>query len=264
MFRANEAFPQGLDHTCSPKRSSVDIWRNDKGSNVLNVSREWLLLVYQYSQGNLTYSKDRLPALSGIARVFCKKYALDHVNPGTGSGQHYLTGLWCSNLEHQLFWQGITWPVAPRPDSPCRPTWSWVSVAGRVRAQIIPLIFNFRVLDARVVPTTEDEYGEVTSGSLRLKCHPLIPATLTSRQSLSIGRVATTYHEVGVELDEPISRHGVFALHGGETSDGIQVGTLLQPTGTGQTYRRVGCTELRRKPSSRNQNYPSSSHSKQQ
>jgi hypothetical protein len=183
-------------------------------------------LVYQYSQRNLTYSKDILPALSKIARVLCKKYSLDRVIPYTGSS-FFLAGLWRSHLEKQLFWQGLTLPVSPRPDLPCRPTWSWVSFAGRVEAQIIHLKFTFRVFDARVVPTTEDEYGEVTSGSLRLHCHPLKPAILTSRQSLSIDSLTTTYLEVGVELDELVSRLGVFALHGGETSDGIQVGVLL-------------------------------------
>jgi len=70
---------------------------------------------------------------------------------------------------------------------------------------------------------------------------------LTSRQSLSIGSVATTYHEVGVELDEPVSQPGVFTLHGAEAPDGNQAGVLLQPTGTGQTYRRVGMYKIENK-----------------
>ncbi|PMD35076.1 HET-domain-containing protein, partial [Hyaloscypha variabilis F] len=127
-FRANEAFPQGLEFRTERNRYNITKWQRNKGSQI---SREWLDLVYRYSGGKLTHWKDRLPALSGIAQVFCKAHALNSVTPATADRQHYLAGMWRFDLEKQLFWSRFdhTQKII-RPGNPYRPTWSWASLAG--------------------------------------------------------------------------------------------------------------------------------------
>jgi hypothetical protein len=210
-------------------------------------------LVNRYSGGKLTYWKDRLPAISGIARVFCKAYALDFVDHTLGDRQHYLAGMWRYDLEGQLFWAtlDLTQKIR-RPGDPYRPTWSWSCLAGVIQCFIFPSIFNFRVLDAHITPATGDKYGEVKSGTgtLEMKCHPLIPVTLTGQQTLSVGGVALTYQEVSVYLDdEPVSLPypDVFAMHGAMTRQGDQAGLLLLPATANNTYRRVGMYQIMRR-----------------
>jgi len=244
LFRANERFSQGLDHTRPPK-SNVEKWRISDNSNVLNIPAEWLQIVNQYSRRALTYPNDRLPALSAIARVFCKGLALDDPSHLGANSQHYLAGLWRINLEYQLFWIQCSSPLSPRPDPPHRPTWSWTSVGGTVGFHPISTTCNFSIQSARTVLATDDKYGDVTSGSLEVQCHPLIPAILTSEKTVSIDSVAIPYKEVNVHLDEPVHPPEVFILHGATTVDGDEVGIVLQATLTERTYRRVGVCRKR-------------------
>jgi hypothetical protein len=148
--------------------------------------------------------------------------------------------MWRFDLEKQLFWSRFdhTQKII-RPGNPYRPTWSWASLAGVVGFYISPSIFNFRVVGARVTLATADEYGEVASGSLQLECHPLIRATLTGQQSLSIGGVALSFFELSVSLDDepvPLPYPDIFAMHGAyDTWWGSS--RITAPPNTGKTTR---------------------------
>ena len=56
--------------------------------------RAWHIIVQGYTSKNLTYEKDRLPALSGLARRFCQME----------TGTDYRAGLWRDNLALDLLW----------------------------------------------------------------------------------------------------------------------------------------------------------------
>lgn len=53
----------------------------------------WLKIVEIYSRCSVTFSKDKLVALAGVARV-----------AGNESGDDYLAGLWRSKMEEMLCW----------------------------------------------------------------------------------------------------------------------------------------------------------------
>ncbi|PTB69977.1 HET-domain-containing protein, partial [Trichoderma citrinoviride] len=78
----------------------------------------WNQFVLEYSGLKMTYDKDRLPALSSIARKMAQ------LNPQ----DCYLAGMWKSTLLESLFWS-----IAPgqaqryRPSHPRAPSWSWAS-----------------------------------------------------------------------------------------------------------------------------------------
>ena len=81
----------------------------------------WMRVAERYSGLKLTYETDRLIALAGIA-----KQAL-----ASGRGDEYLAGLWSKDLAHQLCWSVLdTWR---KPDCYLTPSWSWLSVLGRVQ-----------------------------------------------------------------------------------------------------------------------------------
>jgi hypothetical protein len=106
------------------------------------VYQDWYAVVQLYSMGNLTFSKDKLVALSGIAQTIV---AVESSKLGDG----YLAGLWQSSLPASLLWQPehTTSPfkanggeILNRVDKatsvPYRyanyiaPTWSWASIHG--------------------------------------------------------------------------------------------------------------------------------------
>lgn len=76
-----------------------------------------------YSELGLTYSSDRLPALSGLAKQFL----------GLRKGS-YLAGLWRDSFLSDLMWR----PSASRtsvllmPEAGRAPTWSWVSIDAKI------------------------------------------------------------------------------------------------------------------------------------
>ncbi|KAF6831669.1 heterokaryon incompatibility protein [Colletotrichum musicola] len=91
-------------------------------------ARDWYVLVEDFSGRALTYRKDRLPALAGIASRF----------RAAGIGGRYVAGHWMEGLEKSLFWMSYCDPVErpwyfkPVGRDPPIPTWSWASVGTTV------------------------------------------------------------------------------------------------------------------------------------
>jgi hypothetical protein len=128
-----------------------------------NASASWLDAVEVYSSLQLTFDKDKLPAISGIASAYHRK-----------TKDQYLAGLWRSELVESLLWRSVD-EVPSLPEIYCAPTWSWASVKGqvgfRVKSSHITL---FDLLEASTTPSTTDKFGMVSSGFLRIAC-PLVP-----------------------------------------------------------------------------------------
>jgi hypothetical protein len=78
-------------------------------------NRNWQNVVEAYCNSKLTYAKDKLVAISGLARLVQDK-----------TGDQYVAGMWRKYLEIQLCWS------VDRPGrriSPyTAPTWSWASI----------------------------------------------------------------------------------------------------------------------------------------
>lgn len=82
-------------------------------------------LVQQYSRRQLTIASDKLPAFSGLARVFHSLL-----------GGDYLAGLWTSDLHTGLGWAAALYVAGPEGDTPAHsyraPSWSWAAITTRV------------------------------------------------------------------------------------------------------------------------------------
>lgn len=122
---------------------------------------QWFRLVAQYSRGNLTYSHDKLPAISGLAKLF---------STGLLKGDTYLASFWAGDLSRGY---GIA-RVTPMYRAP---SWPWASIDRHIAYLTYKGPRSLEV--ARVLAittnllTTDDPMGQVTGASIKLSCHLL-------------------------------------------------------------------------------------------
>jgi hypothetical protein len=118
----------------------------------------WEKIVTEYTSRDLSDSKDRLLAISGIAKTF------GDTLPGS-----YLAGSWERDFPVTLLWQVVSFPL-PRPHKYRAPSWSWASVDGSIRflleANLDP---ELRLLSCTATPVHSlAPYGAVKAGSIKL------------------------------------------------------------------------------------------------
>ncbi|KAI7783421.1 hypothetical protein LA080_011982 [Diaporthe eres] len=81
--------------------------------------RIWDALVWGYGRRKLSKPTDRLPAISGLARLFHKRF-----------GGQYVAGIWSKAMMEGLAWQGLGERAPASQDQYIGPSWSWASYAG--------------------------------------------------------------------------------------------------------------------------------------
>ncbi|KAL9113668.1 MAG: hypothetical protein Q9227_002113 [Pyrenula ochraceoflavens] len=142
----------------------------------------WNALLNNYSGRRLTKRCDKLPALSGLARVFQNRLQAD-----------YVAGLWSDTLVEDLLW---TTHPSPEPISSIdsqpyfAPSWSWASIERGVRvanrASIDAIDDKIAtIVDYGVELKTPDPFGEVAEGWIKIKA-PLIPLTLNDESEQAV------------------------------------------------------------------------------
>lgn len=148
--------------------------------------RHWFKTIEDYAARNLTYGKDKLIALSGLAHTYCKNHERGE----------YAAGLWEADMPSALLWETIQSSLPERPPEYRAPSWSWAAVDGIIsyRSQMLesepqhggiwlpetgasprqdPLEYDFgafRVESMSVTPTSDlDTMGAVSAGYIMLK-----------------------------------------------------------------------------------------------
>ncbi|KAK0478046.1 heterokaryon incompatibility protein-domain-containing protein [Armillaria luteobubalina] len=124
------------------------------------LGQAWNRILEQYSQGFTTKQKDRLIALSGIAKQFQSFWP---------HGQ-YMAGLWDHYLPSNLLWSTDVVVPKLRPDHYRAPSWSWASIDGRIEMSVWPndgFLYNVIQWDVSV-KRQDNPYGEVEGGYLIL------------------------------------------------------------------------------------------------
>jgi hypothetical protein len=120
------------------------------------------VIVQEYTGKKLTYGTDRLPALSGLAKVFMRNLK-----------DTYFAGLWHGDMHRGLLWYGTgDFKVSPTYRAP---TWSWASVDGPITHPSFggPDVVWHAAAQIKEVITTPyiDDVtatGQLTGGHLRL------------------------------------------------------------------------------------------------
>jgi hypothetical protein len=133
----------------------------------------WGECVESYTARELTRVTDKLPALSGIARLF-----------GTHLKDQYVAGLWRRTLPKSLMWgQSENARGVRRASKYQAPSWSWASMNGPIETDTIKAYVSTSPLQSHDelstvvdvdVESAGDEYGSVTSGSLSIR-GPVLP-----------------------------------------------------------------------------------------
>lgn len=155
-----EVYSQSLAIRGPRKRN---LRRSIPSSASADFSRLWAELLQRYSKTDISFSTDRLVAISAIARTICEAAGL-HAND-------YYAGLWASTLPRAMLWT----LEAPgrRPPAYVAPTWSWASVQGQSLGRNIHDDVDADAVEVLAISTTlksDDQFGEVTTGAAQLRC----------------------------------------------------------------------------------------------
>jgi hypothetical protein len=218
--------------------------------------RLWRNMVELYSPLQLTFSKDKLPAISGLAQRFAK------------SGDQYLAGLWSRTKDsstggYDTLIEDLQWCIrhgSKRARPAWRaPSWSWASVDGQVSFHGGTADWEFsNVLqhpDVLCTPAVEhiecdvnpkDQqagvYGELLSGSLHL-CGRYSTVSWKRVRKHSSSNLLTDYvqFENGLEVEFQLDY-----LPEGQQIDDYLPGEVYegQETSQGGTTREIVCLLL--------------------
>jgi hypothetical protein len=142
----------------------------DWGSNLERLEF-WNDIAAQYSARNITKNSDRLPALASIAKqIDCCDFL-----------GRYLCGIWEASLPHSLLWWSEfkdlkSFPRSDqqvnthlRPGVKCIPSWSWLSIEGRVSTWGRAPNVLVRVTGISFTSPENNPYGGCTEGAIALQ-----------------------------------------------------------------------------------------------
>jgi hypothetical protein len=200
---------------------------------------EWRRFLMYYTRLNLTFDKDQLPAVSGLARRFHDNF-----------GSTYIAGLWLENLHSDLLWHHTS--PTERLSASTAPTWSWASTKGDKTFYACgytdPLYYS--VLSADVTPlSAHDPFGQLREARLTLSGR-LLPFNLSHAKGnrkywAFFNRRGDIRFHPDIDIEElynlPVRNEDLVALplKGGSTCMGL----LLRRTGEDGVFERLGLWE---------------------
>jgi hypothetical protein len=128
------------------------------------ITMAWTLMIAGYSTRQLTYSSDKLPAISGLARKF---YNLHN----SFEQRTYLAGLWLEDLPWLLCWRAFIRRSDKRTAVSSAPTWSWASLETPViwDHNMLEVKSQVEVISTSSSPQGQDFLGQVKSGKIVLR-----------------------------------------------------------------------------------------------
>ncbi|KAI2470206.1 heterokaryon incompatibility protein-domain-containing protein, partial [Annulohypoxylon bovei var. microspora] len=150
-------------------KSSEYAWKpliQPKEAGSMAFSTDWLDVICTYSQCNLTFSCDKLVAISGLAKRMENMMRTDH-----GHGHDtYLAGLWEHTMPQSLLWAPKTRGHRVLPYR--APSWSWASLDGDITFRgTAGFRWHVEFLGAEMAHHENDVTGRLASGTLTLRGH---------------------------------------------------------------------------------------------
>jgi len=175
------------------KKRHVQATTNDPHPS--NSEDNWRYIATLYSALRLTFSKDKLPGLSGTATQ------MQSLRPD----DRYLGGIWRSNALVDMQWvRETTSPHSrtKRPDKWRCPSWSWAAIDGNISYPFLTVRLDLfcTIVDASVTLAGSDSTGELTSGHIILT-GPLVVATLTKMSESGEGAIESNKIETKFIVD---------------------------------------------------------------
>lgn len=172
-MHACSRFPEGIPPILIPSqecksnlslRNAAKQARSDDLASIEHVYNIWKNIVMTYSTCSLTFGKDKLVAISGMASYMEKNLHLSN----------YLAGIWSYRALDQLLWYSVSGASLDalscfRPETYQAPSWSWASVNNPIKFSTPRRQRLARVVDGTIWPKgTDNRHGEVTYGLLVL------------------------------------------------------------------------------------------------
>ncbi|KAH0528234.1 hypothetical protein TsFJ059_003124 [Trichoderma semiorbis] len=199
---ASESFPNGLPDFWTyyyiPKRLMADAHKTLSAGELVEI---WGDVLLRYSNANLTFQSDLLPALSGIAKY------LQEISEAT-----YLTGIWKTQEKPVV---NLAWECEPnlcRPTNYRAPSWPWASTDNTVKFEPFKSTSDSHgdgwsgsvkrkaeIIDAQITPATSDLTGSASSGVLTIE-GPLNQITINPELEVFLDEEQL---EMTISLDEP-------------------------------------------------------------
>lgn len=145
------------DQSPKVKMNVVMLEQSLRKQLTLSTIRLWHMLVYEYSEKQLTYERDIFPALQGVACEFLSRRQCA-----------YYAGVWEDNLVGDLLWKSQS--EGSRPHTWRTPSWSWASTLTSVLwlTSVVSEAYVF-VREMSTVPVGLDPIGELRDASLKLQ-----------------------------------------------------------------------------------------------
>ncbi|KAH8744477.1 heterokaryon incompatibility protein-domain-containing protein [Hyaloscypha finlandica] len=131
---ASESIPTQLPHSVSGQLKKWPIGSMNCLNNYshrLALQAKWPGIVAAYSNTALTNDKDKLVAISGIAKQMLEMWG--------GSPRDYLVGLWRDSIHHELLWRVDLGARPVRPKYNRAPSWSWASLDAEI---LVPSLYT--------------------------------------------------------------------------------------------------------------------------
>jgi hypothetical protein len=189
---------------------------NPIGSGLQEFSR-WTNFVEQFTDRSLTYTTDRLHALSGIASFM------------RWPSSSFLAGLWIEELPACLLWRSNQFDrknmVSRRHQNYYAPSWSWASVTGPVEFLALPgrpynfkLIPDLVIIEANCVPAGANPFGPAKSAYLKVSGF-LVPLTRTTNPQEGINTSTNSLSQeerLGIRFYTDVFDKGVVEIIDGE------------------------------------------------
>ena len=136
--------------------------RDNNSVRLIESLAVWTSIVHVYTFGDLSQERDKLIAISGVAREF-----------GPLMQCRYLAGLWVADLVRELCWSGSE--KSTRSRNYRAPSWSWASTNGVVWCFVDadPSFDGFHplaeILESHIDLVNSDKMGQVNGGFIRVQ-----------------------------------------------------------------------------------------------
>lgn len=162
----------------------------------------WLWTVHQYGSRSVTREKDRLPAISGLARIVWDAL-----------GDQYLAGLWKGDVFRGLDWISGEETAIRSLQSHLQhiqqrvyvaPSWSWAANTGSI-STCFPIeessVSESTLVDVNVETESQNPFGKVSGGFLQIRGNVApIPASLPHER---LGKWGNTWrHDIDGKEDD--------------------------------------------------------------
>lgn len=201
--------------------------------------KNWDSIILAYSTCNLTYDRDKLVAISGLAQLV-----------HSDSKVRYVAGMWMDRFIVQLCWRVESSMSSDRYEEYIAPSWSWASIPPTRGGVSMPCYNenfegeNIAVEDLKMEYVTKSPFGAISAATLRVSCEFLWRATVSpSPEKGFIVRIAGEVFACVIWPDyEAILEEGTLdvILMSAYFNFHWHVGLMLRPVGVAGTFERIG------------------------